>query len=136
MARNFLTATFDAATELKDGGAVTTAGAATVGGTPRVVNVGNALLQAVVVVDVVALDLASGDETYTVLLQGSTSPTFASNVVAVATVRATGAGRFTAPFVNSTDGDKPLPYLRAFVQPAGTTPSLDARVWITKNPTI
>ncbi len=137
MARNFLTATFDAATELKDAGAVTTAGPAQVGGANRVVNVGNGLLQAVVIVDVVALDATTGDETYTVALQASTSPTFASNVQTVATITAAaGPGRYTAPFINSMNGDVPLPYLRAFLQPAGTTPSIDCRVWITKNPTV
>jgi hypothetical protein len=55
----------------------------------------------------------------------------------VATIVAdSGVGRYTAPFVNSTNGDTPYPYLRAYITPGGTTPSLDCRVWITKNPTV
>jgi hypothetical protein len=77
MARNILTATFDAATELKDAGAITASGAGQVSGAPRVVNVGAGLINAVLVIDVDAIDIAGGDEGYTVTLQGSSDPTFA-----------------------------------------------------------
>jgi hypothetical protein len=146
MGRNLLTATFDAATELKDAGAVTASGAAQVGGSARVVNVGNGILQAVLVIDVDALDITTGDEAYEVRLQGSSSPTFATDVHVLTSKRVgdstttgesvdAGVGRYTLPFVNSSDGETPLPYLRAYHVIAGTTPSANYRAWITKNPT-
>jgi hypothetical protein len=145
MARNLLTATFDAATELKDAGAMTASGAAQVGGAARVVNVGSGIISAVLVIDVNALDITTGDEGYTLVLQGSTSPTFASDVQNLVIHRAgdstvTGEtvdstiGRKTIPFTNQARDGSPLPYLRIYATIAGTTPSVDFRAWITKNP--
>jgi hypothetical protein len=145
MARNLLTATFDAATELKDAGAMVASGAAQVGGAARVVNVGNGILMAVLVIDVNTLDVTTGDEGYTLTLQGSSSPTFASDVQNLVTKRVgdsttTGetvdstVGRYTIPFTNQGRDGSPLPYLRIYATIAGTTPSVDFRAWITKNP--
>lgn len=147
MSRNLLTATFDAATELKDAGAVTASGAAQVDGAPRVVEVGNAFLQAVLIVDFDAMDIAGGDEAYEVRLQGSSDPTFATDVSILASVRAgagsvtgennTGVGRRSVPFINESEDGKPLPYLRAYhvVTPGAATGSVNYRAFITKNPT-
>lgn len=145
MARNLLTATFDAATELKDAGAVTASGAATVGGAARVVNVGNGIVNAVLVIDVDEIDISAGDEGYTLVLQGSTSATFASDVQNLAITRAgdstitgestdTGVGRKTIPFTNQARDGSPLPYLRLYTTVAGLAPSVNFRAWITKNP--
>lgn len=145
MARNLLTATFDAATELKDGGAVTAAGAAQVGGTNRVVNLGNAFTTGVIVVDVDTVDVTTGDEGYTIAIQGSSVSNFGSDVHNIARIQVgaaavtgnsanTGTGRYTAPFINSADGATALPYIRAYITPVGTTPSINCRVWLTKSP--
>lgn len=147
MGRNLLTATFDAATELKDAGAVAAAGAAQVGGAARVVNVGAGLINAVLVVDTATIDITTGDEGYTLTLQGSTSPTFASDVQNILVIRAgdstvTGetvdsiVGRRTYPVINQARDGSPLPYLRMYTTPVGTTPSIDYRAWLTKNPLI
>src|ERR1043166_9343678 len=103
MARNLLTATFDAATELKDAGAVTSAGAAQVGGVKRVVNLGPAFAQISWVVDVDTMDITTGDEGYTLTLQGSSSPTFASDVHNISTIRL-GDSTVTGESVDSTTG--------------------------------
>lgn len=145
MSRNLLTATFDAATELKDAGAITASAAAQVGGVARIINVGPGFIDAVFNVDVDALDISSGDEGYTITLQGSTSSTFASGIVNIASVKVgkasvtgdsadTGVGRYQKPVVNSVDGATALPYLRAYVTVAGTTPSINCRAWLTKSP--
>ncbi len=144
MSRHLLTATFDAATELKDAGAVTANAAAQVGGVNRILNVGNAFINAVFVVDVDAL-ASTTDQGYTVTLQGSTSPTFATDVHAISTVRVgkaavtgdtadKGVGRYQKAFINSADGAAPLPYLRVNTVVAGTGPSVNFRAWITKSP--
>jgi hypothetical protein len=145
MARNLLTATFDAATELKDAGAITASGAGTVASVARVVNVGTGIIDAVLVIDVNALDITTGDEGYVLVLQGSDSPTFASNIQNLAIHRAgdstvTGEsadsviGRKTIPFNNQARDGSALPYLRIYATVSGTTPSVDFRAWITKNP--
>lgn len=146
MARNLLNSTFDAATELKDAGAVTASAAAQVGGVARVLNVGNAFIEdAVMNVDVDAIDITTGDEGYTITLQGSTSSTFASNVYNLASVKVGKAsvtghsvdvttGRYQMPIMNSLDGATPLPYLRAYITCVGTTPSINCRVWLSSCP--
>lgn len=145
MARHLLTATFDAATELKDAGAVTASGAANVGGSARVVNVGNGIINAVMHIDVDAIDITTGDEGYEIRLQGSSSATFASDVHVIATKRVgdstttgesadTGVARYSVPFSNTGDGSTPLPYLRVYHVIAGTTPSVNYRAWITRTP--
>ena len=146
MARNLYTATFDAATELKDAGQITASGAGQVGGAPRVVNVGNGIVDAILVIDVDNIDITTGDEGYTLILQGSSSATFASDVQNLVIHRAgdstttgetvdSAVGRKTIPFSNQGRDGSPLPYLRIYATVAGTTPILNYRAWITKNPT-
>lgn len=146
MGRNLLTATFDAATELKDAGAITSSAAAQVGGVARVVNLGTAFAEMSMNVDVDALTTAAADQSYRVTLQGSTSPTFASDVnnlasITVGHATATGnsatstTGRYQTAAMNSKDGATPLPYVRAYITVAGTgSPSINCRVWLTKSP--
>lgn len=142
--RALLNATLDAAMILKDAGAVTASGAATVASVARVLNVGAAFLQGVMTVDFDVMDLTSSDEGYEVRLQGSTDPTFATDVSILASVRAgtaagnpegaVGIGRRQAPFVNVSESGTPLPYLRAYHVVAGTTPSVNYRAFIGQNP--
>lgn len=127
--RNQMDATFDAATQLKDAGAVTADGAGTVDGTARVVNVGPGLIKAALVADVSALDLAGGDEAYRILLQGSTDPTFATNVTNLAELSAGagigedsfGIGRISRIFTNNAENGEILPYLRVYTDVTGGT---------------
>ncbi len=145
MQRNLLAAQFDAATELKDAGAITASGVATVGGVPRVVNIGAAFMRATLVVDVDLIDLTTGDETVELRLQGSTVPDFTSDVVVLDTIRVGDtsvsagettdrvAGRLTRSVMNSVNGVKPYPYLRMYAVLAGTTPSINYRAFLTKD---
>jgi hypothetical protein len=118
-------ATFDAALQLKDAGAVTADGAGTVGGQARVVNVGTGILSATLIADIATMDVAGGDEGYRIVLQGSTDPTFATNVSNLAVINggvaataagedSFGIGRVARPFNNISESGENLPYLRVF----------------------
>lgn len=145
MQRNLLAAQFDAATELKDAGAVTASGPALVGGVARVINIGKAFLRGTLVIDVDLVDLTTGDETYEIRLQGSSVPDFTSDVVVLDVTRvgdtSTSAGesvdrtvgRITKSVMNSVDGTKPYQYLRVYAVLAGTTPSINFRAFLTKD---
>lgn len=145
--RNILTATFDAATELKDAGVVTVSGAAQVKGAARVVNMGLAFFEAVVIVDFDALDVAGGDEGYEVRIQGSNDPTFATDVSILGSIRAgvgtvtgesgtVGIGRRSITLLNQGEDGQPLQYIRAFHVITGGVGggSVNYRAFITKNP--
>lgn len=136
--------TFDALLELKDAGAITADAAATVDSTARIVDLGAARANGVVVIDVASLDVATGDELYLLKLQGSSSPTFASDVVNLAcsihgdssvtgASADTTAGRFELPFTNEQDGVT-YRYVRMFTDGTGATAwSIDYTAWIAKH---
>lgn len=143
MGRNLLTATFDAATELKDAGAVSATGVGTVNSVARVVNLGLGIALMTLVIDFDALDVSSGDERYEIILEGSTSLTFASDnhvlervvlgdsTVNDETVDST-TGRITRRVANSHNGADPMPYVRIRHKIAGTTASVTYRAFLTK----
>jgi hypothetical protein len=79
--------TYDAAAILKDAGLVAATGNATVGGSPKILDIGDGNMVGLVVLDVSAIEIASGDEKYTILVQGSQSPTFADTVVNLASMQ-------------------------------------------------
>jgi hypothetical protein len=123
--------TYDADLALKDAGLVAADAAATVGGSARRINVGDAVFKGVAVIDVTAIEVASNDEFYRIIVQGSTSPTFASDIenlaeitLAAAAVRPGGAkvsttGRYELFFVNEQDGVV-YPHIRLFTDVGGT----------------
>lgn len=123
--------TYDNLLLLKDAGAVTANGAATVGGSARVLDVGDGRFEGVGVVDSSALDLVTGDETYRVDIQGSNVANMSSGVVTLGGVTVTAAGRGEAYFSNQ-QGATRYRYLRAFITVAGTTPSINCTVFIGK----
>lgn len=135
--------TFDALLELKDAGAVTSDDAGTVDASDKIVDLGAARCDGVMVVDVSALSVADGDERYDVKLQGSSSSTFASGIVNLATLvlgdsSVTGAsadsttGRYEVPFTNEHDGTV-YRYVRAFVDGTGTSWSINYTAWLAKH---
>jgi hypothetical protein len=63
--------TFDKLLLMKDAGLLAASAACQVGGADKVVDVGQGLVQGDVVLDVSAIEVASGDEIYRVELQGS-----------------------------------------------------------------
>lgn len=73
--------TFDAALQLKDAGLVAADAAATVGGSAKILDLGVGLVEGDVIIDVSEIEIATGDERYTIIAQFSNSATFASGIV-------------------------------------------------------
>lgn len=122
--------TFDAELEMKDAGLVAADAAATVGGSAKTLNVGDAVFKGVLVVDVTAIEIASNDELYRIIVQGSTTSNFAATEVlghaalGATEVRPGGAadsttGRFEVPFTNQQNGVT-YPYIRVYTDVSGT----------------
>lgn len=128
---------FDADLLLKDAGLVAADAAATVGGAAAVLDLGTGLFEGDIVIDVSAVEIASGDERYTVIAQLSSSSTFASSIVIASAIpigdgstigTAFGssgvdvddvAGRFVLPFRNERNNTY-YRYLRLWTDVAGT----------------
>ncbi|RYG14068.1 MAG: hypothetical protein EON92_03465 [Burkholderiales bacterium] len=120
--------TYDNLLLLKDAGAVTANGVATVGGQARVLDVGQAAVgPAKLVIDTSAL---TGTGTYDLALQGSTDLAF-TTPVELASTKVTAVGRQELPFDNQQDTTI-YRYLRVFVTVGGSSPSVNATVFAAK----
>lgn len=137
---------FDAEMLLKDAGLVAADAAGQVDGANKVIDVGAARLDGVVIVDVSAIEIADNNELYHVILQGSNDATFATGVENLAQisfgateVRPGGAqdstvGRYEMPFTNEQD-DTTYRYLRIYIDVAGTIATgINFTAWIAKQP--
>jgi hypothetical protein len=122
--------TYDNLLLLKDAGAVVADAPAQVGGSARFIDVGNAHMDGVAVVDTSAIDFVNVDETYTVRIQGSTTSNFATPVELAARA-ITSVGRTEIPFNNEINGVY-YQYIRAFNDTGGTTPSINSTIFIGK----
>lgn len=129
--------TFDANLLLKDAGLIAADAAAQVGGSARVLDLGTGLVEGDIIIDISALEIASGDERYNIIAQLSSSATFASDIVIVALMpigdgSTIGAafgtsgvdvddlvGRYILPFRNERNGIW-YRYLRLFTDVTGT----------------
>lgn len=137
---------FDINTLLENGlvavAAASRAGQATVNGTlinPQIIDLGTARVDAMALIDLLAIDIAGNDEVYSVLIQGSSSASFASDIQNLAQldfgateVRAGGAidsviGRYELPFTNE-QGDVTYRYCRAYLVAAVASSTFTARV--------
>jgi len=123
--------TYDNLLLLKDAGAVTADGAATVASVARVLDLGAARMQAKVVLETSAIDQVTGDETYRVSLQGCAAIGFGSGVVELGSVLVAAAGRNEILFVNEQNGTI-YQYVRLYTDVTGTTPSLNFIGFIAK----
>lgn len=130
MARNQKDATYDHEMLMKDAGLVAVSAAATVASVARVQDMGNARVDARIIVDIIAAESATGDELYTVEVQVSNSPTFASTVFIAAAIRlgaagttfesvATAIGRREIAFTNEINGVV-YRHVRLFTRVVGT----------------
>jgi hypothetical protein len=122
---------------LKDAGLIAADAAAQVGGSAKVLDLGVGLVEGDIVIDVSAIEIATGDERYNIIAQFSSSSTFASDVVigailplgdgsTIATAFGgsgvdvdDGAGRFVLPFRNERNGVWRR-YMRLFTDVTGT----------------
>ncbi|MBG0789650.1 MAG: hypothetical protein H0S80_04040 [Desulfovibrionaceae bacterium] len=117
---------------LKDSGLVASNAAGTVGGFAKVADVGNGLIDAELVIDVSAIEIASNDEIYSIAIQGSDTSDFTTGSpeneeLAVLNLGAaevlTGnqdseTGRYVLPFRNEKNGSV-YPYLRVYTSVDG-----------------
>ena len=131
------TYTWDLNTQLSDqSAAVTASAAATVGGSAKIIDFGaNTRVDAQAIFDVSALDIASNDELYTFIIQGSSSATFASDIQNLASmnfgateVRPGGAidsliGRYELGFTNEQN-DTLYRYVRLYRLISGTSTTI------------
>lgn len=123
--------TLDAELIMKDAGLVAADAAATVASAAKILDVGNGTFKGVLVVDVSAIEIASNDELYRIVVQGSSSSTFASDIQTLgmialgATEVAPGGaidsttGRYEVFFTNQQNGVT-YPYVRVYTDVSGT----------------
>ncbi len=122
--------TFDAIMEFKDSGLVAASAAATVGGAAQIVECGSGLFKADMIVEASAVEVDTGDERYSIVVQGSNSATFADTIVPlggmelgvdVANLKSDDdtPGRYVIPFQNERNGVF-YRYLRVYTVVAGT----------------
>lgn len=123
--------TFDALLEFKDAGLVAADGPAEVDSAEKIVDVGSGAFSGDMVIDVTAIEVATGDERYEIQVQGSDSATFASGIEQLASLAlgdstVTGgdadnaAGRRILPFNNRGLDGKVYRYLRIYTEVAGS----------------
>lgn len=123
----------DSTFTMKDAGLVASSAASTVGGEAKVADVGNGLVDAELVIDVSAIEIASNDELYSIAIQGSDTSDFTTGSpeneeLAVLNLGASevlggnqdsATGRYILPFRNEKKGTV-YPYLRVYTTVAGT----------------
>ena len=120
--------TYDNLLLLKDAGAITVDAGGTVAAVARIIDVGDAHMDGVAVVDIGALDTVNG--TYVLRVQGSTTIGFGTPVELAARA-ITATGRTEIPFNNETNGLY-YRYIRCFNDVSGATPSINGTVFIGK----
>ena len=129
--RNQKDATFDYLLRMKDAGLVAASAAAQVDSADKILDMGAQRFDGRVLVDVTACEVASGDEKYVIIVQGSTSATFASGVwnlaalplgdstVSLETVDTAATRHQEIAFCNEVNGVL-YRYLRVYTQVVGT----------------
>lgn len=125
---------FDAAMQFKDAGLIAASAAATVGGSAKVVDLGTGLFQGCMILNVSALEIATGDEAYTIVVQLSSDADFgtAGHIVEACALhlgakgtkltdsdRDDTAGRYKLYFDNENDAAL-YRYARVYTVVAGT----------------
>lgn len=130
------TYTFDALTQLKDAGAITSSAAAQVASANKILDMGAGRFDGTVVIDVSAIDISSTNEIYDIVIQGSNSASFASGIENLAQMNLAATAARDGGAQNSTVGryeigvtneqaDVVYRYVRAYTVCAGTTPSIN-----------
>jgi hypothetical protein len=129
--RNSKDATFDYNLRLKDAGLVAASAAAQVGGVDKILDMGAARFDGRVIIDTSAVEVDTGNEKYEIIVQGSTSATFASGVwnlgaiilgdssVSLETVDTAAARHQEIAFCNEVNGNV-YRYIRVYTIVAGT----------------
>lgn len=141
--------TLDTGFELKDAGLVAASAAATVDAAAKIINLGAACkLRGEILIDITALEIASNDEAYTIVLQGSSDADFgtAANIhelchyhFGAKETKLTDCdkddttGRYILPFVNY-QASTVYQYLRLYTVVAGTIATgINYTAWMCKS---
>lgn len=128
--RDNFTWTFDSELELKDAGAITASAAGTVGGSAAEIDLGTGRCTGSLVVDVTAMEVDTGDEIYTIALQGGDASGFGGDIFELATLVLGDSavlvgtsdkttGRYVVPFTNEIN-QVVWQYARIYCTIAGT----------------
>jgi hypothetical protein len=135
--------TYDNSLLLKDAGLVAADAGATVSSAAKIVDLGTGRVDAKVVIDVSAIEVATGDEAYKLKLQGSSSASFASGIVELACLELgdstvtgnsadSGTGRYELPFTTEQAGTI-YQYVRMYTDVAGTIATgINYTAWIAR----
>lgn len=146
MTMNSRSYSFDANMLLSDGAAaVSASGYAQVGGVDALLDLGGrqgvtpaqqARIDAMLVIDVSAIDITSTDERYRLKVMGCNASNFSANVVELASIGLgkgsagtpntqadSAVGRYELPFTNEQNGT-PYEFIKLYVEETGTTPSI------------
>jgi len=94
--------TFDSDLEFKDAGLVATSAAAEVDSSAQIVDVGTGLFKGCMILEVTALEIASDDEIYDIVIQGSSDSDFGT----AANIRELAAINLSAKEAKRTDCDE------------------------------
>lgn len=145
MARNQKDFTYDNALLMKDAGAITADAPAQVAAANKILDLGLARVDARLVVDVSAIDVASADESYNLKFQLSNSSTFASGVIGQGCIAlgaaavligesaASVVGRYELGICNEVNGTL-YRYARLYTDVGGTTPSINYTGFLVQQP--
>lgn len=129
--------------EMKDAGAITADAAAQVGGSNKIIDLGEGFVEGNLLIDVSAIDFTTGDETYDLIFQLSSKSDFATviaNKIKIQYGDARGGsndldqnfvGREVVPFNNEHQGVI-YQFARMFTDVGGTTPSINYTANLTK----
>ncbi len=128
--------TYDVDLELKDAGVVSASAAAQVDAAAKILDLGTGSVEADIIIDVTAMEVASDDEKYIIHAEVSSSATFASDIYAVVSLILGSAGtaewdnipgdadmyigRYVLPFRNEIVNGVPKRYLRLYTEISGT----------------
>lgn len=141
---NRIGATPDFNLRMKDAGLVGASAAAQVGGSNKILDMGAARFDGRVLVDVTACEVATGDEKYVIIVQGSSSATFATDVwnlgalplgdssVSLETVDTAATRHQEIAFCNEVNGTV-FRYVRLYTQVVGTVATgINYTAWLVK----
>jgi len=141
--------TLDSTLQLKDAGAIKVSAAAQVGGSDQIIDLGAAAkVKGEVVIDATAIEIASNDEHYQIVLEGSSASDFSATLEPLAQVSVgakevippgstaydtdSTAGRYIMPFTNERNGTV-YRYLRLYTVCTGTMATgINYTAWIAK----
>ena len=122
--------TFDVDLRLKDAGVIGSSAAAQVGGSNKIIDLGDGRFDGRVFLNVTALEVASGDENYRIHIQLSSESGFASDIVEAASLELGDAttligdidsilGEYELGFTNEVAGVT-RQFVRAYTEVTGT----------------